>query len=255
MKDRFPIVLLGLAVVPIAPLALYGPIAQAPCYHNFADQQTLLGIPHFWNVVSNLPFLAVGFFGLLRCRGWAPRFNRLTAWTFLVLTACVCFGSSYYHWAPDNSTLVWDRLFIALLSGPLAILAFEDFSVRVPRFEWLIPALLVTGLSVLIWAMTDDGDGGDLRAYIWATQVPALWLIALLIMRWNQCPRPGLWIGVLVLYGLARLTEVLDHQINELPLLLSGHTYKHLFAALACLLVVRILLLPVRQTPEGHLLP
>ena len=32
-------------------------------YHRFADQQTLLGIPNFWNVVSNLPFILVGAVG------------------------------------------------------------------------------------------------------------------------------------------------------------------------------------------------
>jgi hypothetical protein len=28
-------------------------IQQDQLYHVFADQRTLLGIPHFWNVVSN----------------------------------------------------------------------------------------------------------------------------------------------------------------------------------------------------------
>jgi hypothetical protein len=36
--------------------------------HQFADQCELLGIPNFWNVVSNLPFIAVGAVGLLRVR-------------------------------------------------------------------------------------------------------------------------------------------------------------------------------------------
>ena len=40
------------------------PIAQDPAYHLFADQRMLLGIPHFWNVVSNLPFLVVSALGL-----------------------------------------------------------------------------------------------------------------------------------------------------------------------------------------------
>jgi hypothetical protein len=32
-------------------------------YHQFVDQRTIVGVPHFWNVVSNLPFAVVGLHG------------------------------------------------------------------------------------------------------------------------------------------------------------------------------------------------
>jgi len=64
-KEKRPLVaLLGLMVASLATLPLLPPIAQDPSYHQFADQRTLLGIPNFWNVVSNLPFVLVGTMGL-----------------------------------------------------------------------------------------------------------------------------------------------------------------------------------------------
>jgi hypothetical protein len=56
--------LLGLMAASLAILPLLPPIPQDPSYHQFADQRTLLGIPNFWNVVSNLPFVLVGAIGL-----------------------------------------------------------------------------------------------------------------------------------------------------------------------------------------------
>ena len=55
-----------LTVLSLSALLLVPPITQDQNYHDFADQRTLLGIPNFWNVVSNLPFIAVGAAGLRR---------------------------------------------------------------------------------------------------------------------------------------------------------------------------------------------
>ena len=43
---------------------LLPPIIQNQNYHDFADQRTLFGTPHFWNVVSNIPFICIGAAGL-----------------------------------------------------------------------------------------------------------------------------------------------------------------------------------------------
>ena len=45
-------VAIGLSVFLFVPR-----IAQNPEYHQFADQRTLLGIPNFWDVMTNLPFI------------------------------------------------------------------------------------------------------------------------------------------------------------------------------------------------------
>src|SRR5258708_22880050 len=60
--------LFGLAAVSLVGLLLMPPIPQSQIYHGFADQRTLTGIPNFWNVVSNLPFVLVGTLGLINVR-------------------------------------------------------------------------------------------------------------------------------------------------------------------------------------------
>ena len=47
---------------------MLGPIAQDPGYHLFKDQRTIFGVPNFWNVITNLPFLLVGVAGLYGIR-------------------------------------------------------------------------------------------------------------------------------------------------------------------------------------------
>jgi hypothetical protein len=42
----------------LAALLLLGPIHQDQSYHYFADERSFFGVPNFWNVVSNLPFVS-----------------------------------------------------------------------------------------------------------------------------------------------------------------------------------------------------
>src|SRR5262249_1511752 len=110
------LILLALMAASLAALLLLPPILQDQNYHRFADHRTLFGVPNFWNVVSNLPFIAVGAVGL-----W--RFHRNAA-TFVIFLGIFLtgFGSSYYHWQPSDSSLLWDRLPMTLCFT--AILAF-----------------------------------------------------------------------------------------------------------------------------------
>ncbi|NCF13775.1 MAG: alkaline phytoceramidase, partial [Gammaproteobacteria bacterium] len=104
---------------------LSNPVVQDPAYHLFADGRTLLAIPNFWNVVSNLPFLVVGAIGFqvaLEKKQEPLRAAWLAFFAGVFLTA---FGSGYYHLAPDNESLAWDRLtmtiglmsFVAIVIG------------------------------------------------------------------------------------------------------------------------------------------
>src|SRR5262245_32898446 len=78
------------------------PLPQDPTYHAFADRRTFFGIPHFWNVCSNVAFVLVGAFGLhtySRLRPSAPR----AAYVVLCLGVMgVGVGSAYYHYAPST---------------------------------------------------------------------------------------------------------------------------------------------------------
>src|ERR1700683_2874717 len=62
---RIRLAIIGVfALLAVLFLVLVPRIPQDPDYHNFADQRTILGIPHAWNVVSNVPLLVVGVWGL-----------------------------------------------------------------------------------------------------------------------------------------------------------------------------------------------
>ena len=47
-------------IVSLIALLPLPPFLQDQSHHQFADQRELFGIPNFWNVASNLPFIAVG---------------------------------------------------------------------------------------------------------------------------------------------------------------------------------------------------
>lgn len=81
----------------------------------------IAGVANFWNVVSNLPFLAVGAFGLWRYQHLTRAESRSGYLLLCAGVALVGLGSAYYHHAPSNASLLWDRLpmtiaFMALFS-------------------------------------------------------------------------------------------------------------------------------------------
>ena len=139
-----------LVTVILSGAALWhGPIAQLPDYHDFADQTTGFGIPHFADVISNLGFALVALWGWWQlapvCRhaglkdGWAG--YRL----FLIGLFLTAIGSSYYHLAPDDASLVWDRLPIALACGGLLAGVRGDACKR--RSDGLATLLAVFGIA------------------------------------------------------------------------------------------------------------
>jgi hypothetical protein len=80
----------------------------------FADCRTIWSIPNFFNVFSNLPFLVGGAMGLtIIWKGGGsfidPR-EQLPYLVFFLGALLTSAGSAYYHLAPENVRLVWDRL-------------------------------------------------------------------------------------------------------------------------------------------------
>src|SRR5437667_12696905 len=155
--------LLGVASSLVVPA-----IPQAQLYHHFADQRSLAGTPNVWNVISNLPFLIVGGWGILYLSsGSAPDGlqDSTERWMFLFFFIAAAFtgvGSAYYHLAPNNERLVWDRLPITMTFMRLfAIIIAERLSRRVG--VWLFVSLIVFGVaSVLYLHLTEIWVRGGL---------------------------------------------------------------------------------------------
>jgi hypothetical protein len=244
-RSKAPLLLIAVAAAVAIIALLLPPIPQPLAYHNFADQRSWLGIPNFGDVVSNLPFALVGVCGLIflrkprRDKVNDPRERGLYLFMFagLILTA---FGSAYYHLAPGNSRLVWDRIpinmvFMALLAAVIA----ERVSVRAGLL--LFPLLELAGIaSVLVWRAGELRGHGDLRFYA-AVQVYAILVLLLLLLFPANYTRGSDFAVVVGFYILAKILEESDRQVFALGHIVSGHTLKHLAAAAAGYWILRML--------------
>jgi hypothetical protein len=232
--------LLGALVLgTLVPVCFLRPIPQPPEYHRFADQRPLFGIPHFLDVASNFPFLVAGLLGL--CNALTKPGARLVdpaarvPWIVLMGSIFLTgFGSSYYHWAPDDATLFWDRLPMALgFSALLGIVLLERVDRTWGRRLWL--PILVAGLgSLLYWRFR-----GDLRWYV-LLQAWAVLLVPAILLLFESPTTETRLLGIaLGLYAAAKVLELLDVRIFEaLGGLVSGHSLKHLAAGLASWFIV-----------------
>lgn len=258
--------MIALAALLAGVLAWHGPIAQWADYHAFADVRAWLGIPNAADVLSNLPFALVGAWGWMRLRRPEPSWPAQNAWRlFCAGLLCTAVGSAVYHLAPDNTALVFDRIPIA---GACAALLCAFLAERVDRRWSSLPALaaawLAATLSVVIWWAGELHGTGDLRAYLFVQCLPMLLVPAGLLLPRAAWPAagpagtddppytvaPSAWWAVLALYAAAKGAEVADHALFGMLGMVSGHTLKHLLAALAAGWIVRAAVPPRR--PGGR---
>lgn len=243
------------ALTGVFAVLLLPPLRQPQKYHQFADQRLLIGIPNCLNVISNGVFLIVGWMGLSflldkRAVGADTCFidpsERLPYAVFFLGVALTCFGSAYYHWMPNDSTLVWDRLpmtvaFMSLLAATIA----ERIDVKAGlRLLW--PLVLAGMASVWYWRWS-----GNLWPY-GAAQYFSMLLAALMIFMFPaRYTRSGDLLWVVGLYVVAKIAESLDARIWRATRFLSGHTLKHLIAGLAVYWVLRMLVKRSGYTNEA----
>ena len=195
------------------------------------------GIPNFLNVITNAPFLLIGGYGLIRTFKTFEKFPNLTARLIaLVLFVgifIVAFGSGYYHWMPENNTLVWDRAPMTLMFMPLfALLVYDFLGQRLGKivFYVMVPLGL---LSVWYWIYTESQDAGDLRFYAFVQFFPILIAPFILFLYPKKVTYIKNIILLLVFYLLAKLCEHYDDEIFSYFPIMSGHSIKHLFGAYA----------------------
>jgi len=101
----------------------------------------------------------------------------------------------------------------------------------------LVPALLTGFASVLYWHAVDD-----LRLYAWVQLVPVLTIpLVVALYRGRSHDRLPL-LAALVCYVLAKFAEAYDLELFTVTSgMLSGHSLKHLLAALGALAVLWML--------------
>ena len=235
--------LLAVSLVAIIAVFLFvGPYPQPQSYYAFADERTLFSIPNFWNVASNFVFLIPGIAGLwmLGSRdhpgtvsGLYPAYHVL--FIGVLLTA---FGSSWFHLAPDNDTLFWDRLPMTIAFMSLvAIIIGEHVSESLGR-RLLWPLLAIGAASVIYWDYSESQHAGDLRPYGLVQFLPMLLIPAILLMYRSVFDRTAFVWVVFLLYALAKIFEQLDATLYGMGEVISGHSIKHVFAALGPIVLI-----------------
>lgn len=220
-------------------LAGLGPaLPQSAHYHAFADQRDWHGLPYAMDLLTNLPFVVGGIWGLWVLRSWgAARVDKAMAGVFfggLVLTG---FCSGFYHWQPDDAGLVVDRLgMVVAFAGLLGLAAAERVS---PRAAWVTAGavLLLGPLSVLAWARS-----GNLLPWV-VLQGGGMLLIMAFSMRKSIGGSGSIaWGAVIAWYVLAKALELGDHAVFTWTQgWVSGHSLKHVAAALAAWPVLAVM--------------
>jgi hypothetical protein len=237
---------LGLAAVCVLP-----PLRQWQEYHAFADQAAFLSIPNCLNVMSNAAFVLVGLMGLSflvqkreahKPGAFIEASERWAYAAFFLGVILTGFGSAYYHWNPCDATLVWDRLpltvaFMALLAATVT----ERISVKLG--VWLLVPLVIAGAtSVFYWQRS-----GNLWPYAAAQFYSVVLIVVMIRLFPSRYSRTADWFWVIGIYALAKVAEALDQPIMSLTKVVSGHTLKHLVAAVAVFWLLRML---AKRTPE-----
>ena len=233
-------IIVGIGLAAIVTVLFLPPIPQDPAYHDFADRRPFLGIPNALNVLSNAPFVLVGALGLAFVRRRAALEERTALLILFAGVGLTGFGSAYYHLAPGNVTLFWDRLPMTIVFMSLfAVIIAERISLTAGRR--LLPILLLAGAgSVVYWLVGELSGAGDLRLYALVQFFPLVAIPLILLLFPPRYTRGADLIGALGWYGLAKLFEALDAQIFAVGGVVSGHTLKHLASAMAMYWILRM---------------
>ncbi|KAG0578880.1 hypothetical protein KC19_4G056400 [Ceratodon purpureus] len=233
----------GVAAAMFVVLMIVTPkIPQDQKYHQFADKRNFFGIPNTLNVVSNFPFLVIGIVGLVltlhgnnfglslqgEVLGWSIFFVGITA---------TAFGSAYYHLQPNDARLVWDRLPMTVgFASVMAVFIIERIDETTGRAS-IFPLLIAGAGSVAYWRFAND-----LRIYALVQFVPCFAIPAMAILLPPKYSHSHYWLWAAGWYLLAKIQEALDMKFYRWThFLVSGHTLKHLSAAMVPVMTIIML--------------
>ena len=233
--------LVGIALCIWAVLRLaFGPLPQAPAYHLLADTRTLDGIPRAGDVLTNIAILAAGMAGVALWRRVHIAPEERAAYALLVAgMVLTALGSAYYHWAPDDARLVWDRLPLTLVVAALLAFVLADrVDPAFARAAWW-PLALLGAVSVLWWPLSERFGSEDLLLYVVVRVGAGIAIVFLLLLRRGRHSHAGWLLAAIALDVLMTVAEALDRPIFAATGgLVSGHNLKHLLAGalLGCIL-------------------
>jgi hypothetical protein len=221
------------AFAALIALALLLPaIRQDTQYHLFADQRVWLGVPRAADVLSNLAFVAVGLFGVLRLLasrrlhfGYATEAGLWCVALGFIFTGV---GSAWYHLEPTDTTLVWDRLPMTLVFAGVIGAALAERVGRSVATPALMGLVVLGAASIAYWRHT-----GNLSPYV-VLQFGGIAALLVLLAATRKGGDPFPWWWVAGWYGFAKLAELADRGVWQTTGgLFAGHSVKHLASAAA----------------------
>jgi len=229
--------ILALTVVALLAAFLLPAVRQPLEYHDFADHRHAMGIDNFLDVVSNIGFLISGLLGLLIVAGrracFASPGERWPYAVFFVGVLLTALGSGYYHLAPDNETLFWDRLPMTIaFMGLVASQIVDRINVRA-GLALLLPMLLLGVASVIYWRITERMGAGNVLPYGILQGYSVVILLLLAMLNPSRYTRGNDIYWVFGWYVLSKVLETFDAEVLAFSHFVSGHTLKHLAAAAA----------------------
>ncbi len=195
---------------------------------HFADQRKYFGVPNFFDVITNLGFLWIGIHGLRRVQQTPSNLKPLVL-IFLGSLIGTAFGSAYFHWETSPARLFWDQLPMSIGFGSFVGMIIAD-RVDLRIGKWTGFLLCFIG-PISVWNIY-YGTGAT-SPYL-AIQFGSLILSALLLAveKSGSLKRTPIFLGIGI-YVLAKFFEHYDSQIFDTLGFMSGHSLKHIAAAIA----------------------
>jgi Ceramidase len=221
--------LYAISIIAVLAIFFVKPILQSQEYHYFADQLTFFFIPNFWNVISNLPFVIIGSIGIFTAlnsfKNNPLKHNFVWFFVGIFLTG---FGSAYYHYNPNDTTLIWDRLPMTIsFMSFLSIIIGEFINVSFAK-KALYPFLIIGILSIIYWILFQD-----LRMYLLVQFLPITLIPIILFLSKNNLKFKKYFWLILTTYIIAKFLESYDLFIYTTSYkTISGHTLKHIVASI-----------------------
>lgn len=228
---------LALFGVLLVLIALLAPAVVWPeHYHAFIDTRSWWGIPNTMDVLSNAAFAVVGTWGLWRLGHWSHAHRTAVAdrpvlyGSALMVGLGLWFttvGSGIFHWQPNAAGLAVDRMAMSVIfAGLLGMAVAQHISERAGLVTMVTVLTLAPAAAAVAWFTGNATPWGTVQ------YGGMLLLLALVVSRTDQTRT--VLVKVLLMYGLAKACEMADEVVWQLTNgLVSGHTLKHLVAAVA----------------------
>jgi hypothetical protein len=248
IKNKNQLIFIISAVLTMLLIYCLSPITQSIQYHQFADQRYVSNLPHIGDFISNFAFVIAGIALLIYIKklkkenyGYCGLYfsQKVSFYSLAISSILLGLGSGYYHYAPDNATLAWDRA--AMVLG-FAVIYYDSLvRYQIISTEHVCTRLFIIMLlfvsTVVYWSMI-----GGLEPYVFVQFFTMFVLVVLALCNYKHTPSKHLFL-MFTWYLVAKICETFDKQIFIITnYVISGHTLKHLAYAIALYVFGRYML-------------